>query len=249
MIMEDDGCLEGDKSSLRMTTAIFFFFPNNSGAPSQGRTMHEVDDNNMIPPPTICRYSPLTRSLYHFVSIEPHLLDPSTPPNSPPCLLADAALMAYPVVVFIHGESFEWGSSSLYDGSVLAALGKVIVVTLNYRLGILGFYNANADPVGRATVANYGLMDQLAALHWVQENIVRFGGDPGQVTVMGHGTGAACLNYLVISPAATAGLFKRAILMSGSALSPWASVRDPSGHAFDVATQLDCPVPNDLFRN
>ncbi|XP_068213657.1 neuroligin-3-like [Palaemon carinicauda] len=93
-------------------------------------------------------------------------------------------------------------------------------------------------------------MDQLAALHWVQENIVRFGGDPGQVTVMGHGTGAACLNYLIISPAASgAGLFKRAILMSGSALSPWASVRDPSGHAFDVATQLDCPVPNDLFRH
>ncbi|XP_068205402.1 neuroligin-1-like [Palaemon carinicauda] len=93
-------------------------------------------------------------------------------------------------------------------------------------------------------------MDQLAALHWVQENIVRFRGDPGQVTVMGHGTGAACLNYLVISPAATgAGLFKGAIQMSGSALSPWASVRDPSGHAFDVATQLDCPVPNDLFRH
>ncbi|XP_068214052.1 neuroligin-4, X-linked-like [Palaemon carinicauda] len=162
----------------------------------------------------------------------------------------DAALMAYPVVVFLHGESFEWGSSSLYDGSVLAALGKVIVVTLNYRLGILGFYNTNTDPVGRPTVANYGLMDQLAALHWVQENIVRFGGDPGQVTVMGHGTGAACLNYLVISPAATgAGLFKRAILMSGSALSPWASVGDSSGHAFDVATQLDCPVPNDLFRH
>ncbi|XP_068214011.1 neuroligin-4, X-linked-like [Palaemon carinicauda] len=162
----------------------------------------------------------------------------------------DAQLMAYPVVVFLHGESFEWGSSSLYDGSVLAALGKVIVVTLNYRLGILGFYNANPDPVGHPTVANYGLMDQLAALHWVQENIVRFGGDPGQVTVMGHGTGAACLNYLIISPAATgAGLFKRAILMSGSALSPWASVRDPSGHAFNVATQLDCPVPNDHSRH
>ncbi|XP_068214048.1 neuroligin-4, X-linked-like [Palaemon carinicauda] len=115
-------------------------------------------------------------------STEPHLLDPSTPPNSPASLLSDVALMAYPVVVFLQGESFEWGSPSLYDGSVLAALGKVIVVTLNYRLGIPGFYNANPDPVGHPTVANYGLMDQLAALHWVQENIVRFGGDPGQVT-------------------------------------------------------------------
>ncbi|XP_068214076.1 neuroligin-2-like [Palaemon carinicauda] len=135
--------------------------------------------------------------------LEPHLLDPSTTPNYPACILVDAALMAYPVVFFLHGESFEWGSSSLYDGSVLAALGKVIVVTLNYRLGILGFYNANPDPLGRPTLANYGLMDQLAALYWVQENIVHFGGDPGQVTVMGHGTGATCLNYLVISPAAT----------------------------------------------
>ncbi|XP_069986301.1 putative inactive carboxylesterase 4 [Penaeus vannamei] len=110
--------------------------------------------------------------------------------------------VAYPVVVYVHGESYEWGSASLYDGSVLAALGRLIVVTINYRLGILGFFNPNVDPLGRATVANYGLMDQLAALHWVQENIVRFGGDPGHVTVMGHGTGAACLNFLVISPAA-----------------------------------------------
>ncbi|KAK3849326.1 hypothetical protein Pcinc_043913 [Petrolisthes cinctipes] len=90
---------------------------------------------------------------------------------------------------------------------------------MNVSLPSTGFFNPNVDPVGRATVANYGLMDQLAALHWVQENIVRFGGDPGHVTVMGHGTGAALLNFLVISPAAAgAGLFKRAILMSGSAL-------------------------------
>ena len=67
---------------------------------------------------------------------------------------------------------------------------------------ISGFLNANDDVAGRATVANYGLMDQLAALHWVQENIARFGGDPRQVTVMGYGSGAACLNFLLISPAA-----------------------------------------------
>ncbi|XP_063879674.1 neuroligin-3-like [Scylla paramamosain] len=93
-------------------------------------------------------------------------------------------------------------------------------------------------------------MDQLAALHWVQENIVRFGGDPGHVTVMGHGTGAACLNFLVISPAAAgAGLFKRAILMSGSALSPWASVQEPVYYAVQAARQLGCSVPDDLYRH
>ncbi|XP_037787720.1 neuroligin-3-like [Penaeus monodon] len=113
-----------------------------------------------------------------------------------------------------------------------------------------GFFNPNVDPLGRATVANYGLMDQLAALHWVQENIVRFGGDPGHVTVMGHGTGAACLNFLVISPAAAgAGLFKRAILMSGSALSPWAVVQEPVYYAVQAARQLGCEVPDDLYRH
>ncbi|XP_068214103.1 neuroligin-4, Y-linked-like [Palaemon carinicauda] len=152
------------------------------------------------PPIGANRFSP-TRALSQWMavheathfgpsSLKPHLLDPSTTPNWPASYLADGAIMAYPVVVFIHGESFEWGSSSLYDGSVLAALGKVIVVTLNYRLGILGmggswvvflsFYNANADRAGHPTIAIYGLMDQLAALHWVQENIVRFGGDPGK---------------------------------------------------------------------
>nr|XP_045606459.1 neuroligin-1-like [Procambarus clarkii] len=162
----------------------------------------------------------------------------------------DRPAAAYPVAVFVHGESYEWGASSLYDGSVLAALGRVIVVTINYRLGILGFFNPNVDPVGRATVANYGLMDQLAALHWVQENIVRFGGDPGHVTVMGHSTGAACLNFLVISPAAAgAGLFKRAILMSGSALSSWAAVQEPVYYAVQAARQLGCQVPDDLYRH
>ncbi|XP_068230849.1 neuroligin-4, X-linked-like [Palaemon carinicauda] len=161
----------------------------------------------------------------------------------------EASTTAYSVVVFVHGESYEWGSSNLYDGSVLAALGKVIVVTLNYRLGILGFFNANIDPVGRAIVTNFGLMDQLAALHWVQENIVHFGGDPGQVTVMGHGTGAACLNFLIVSPTATgAGLFKRAILMSGSALSSWASVQEPLHYAIEIATQFGCTIPKDLYH-
>lgn len=74
--------------------------------------------------------------------------------------------------------------------------------------------------------SNFGLVDQVAALLWVQENIAAFGGDPNSVTLIGHGTGAACVNFLMTSPMVSRGaddaLFKRAILMSGSALADWA---------------------------
>lgn len=63
-----------------------------------------------------------------------------------------------------------------------------------------GFLNANPSPHLKARVANYGLMDQIAALHWVQQNIALFGGDPTNITLMGHGSGAACINFLMISP-------------------------------------------------
>lgn len=146
----------------------------------------------------------------------------------------------YPVVVFIHGESYEWNSGNPYDGSVLASYGGLVVVTINYRLGILGFLNANTDPYSRSP-ANYGLMDQIAALHWIQENIAYFGGDPTNVTVTGHGTGAACVNFLLTSSAVPEGvLFHRAILMSGSALSPWALIQEPSRYAAQVAIHANC---------
>ncbi|XP_056632476.1 neuroligin-4, Y-linked isoform X2 [Diorhabda sublineata] len=146
----------------------------------------------------------------------------------------------YPVIVFIHGESYEWNSGNPYDGSVLASYGGVVVVTVNYRLGILGFLNANTDPYSRSP-ANYGLMDQIAALHWIQENIAVFGGDPSNVTLLGHGTGAACVNFLITSSAVPEGvLFHRAILMSGSALSPWALIQEPSRFAAQVAVHANC---------
>ncbi|XP_017774770.1 PREDICTED: neuroligin-1-like [Nicrophorus vespilloides] len=146
----------------------------------------------------------------------------------------------YPVIVFIHGESYEWNSGNPYDGSVLASYGGVVVVTINYRLGILGFLNANTDPYLKSP-ANYGLMDQIAALHWIQENIAVFGGDPTNVTVVGHGTGAACVNFLLTSSAVPEGvLFHRAVLMSGSALSPWALVQEPSRYAAQVAIHANC---------
>ncbi|KAG5314035.1 NLGN1 protein, partial [Acromyrmex insinuator] len=146
----------------------------------------------------------------------------------------------YPVIVFVHGESYEWSSGNPYDGSVLASYGGVVVVTINYRLGILGFLNANTDSHLRSP-ANYGLMDQIAALHWVQENIAYFGGDPKNVTLVGHGTGAACVNFLMTSHAVPDGLlFHRGVLMSGSALSPWALVRGAANYAMQVAKHLNC---------
>lgn len=152
-------------------------------------------------------------------------------------------------MVYIHGESFEWNSGNPYDGSVLASYADVVVVTLNYRLGILGFLNANPAPHLRARVANYGLMDQIAALHWVQQNIALFGGDPGNVTLIGHGSGAACINFLMISPTVMPGLFHRAILLSGSALSSWALVEDPVNYAVRLAREVNCTIPEDVAKD
>ena len=83
------------------------------------------------------------------------------------------------------------------------------LLNLNAKLNstlITGFLNANPKPHLKARVANYGLMDQIAALHWVQQNIGLFGGDPTNITLMGHGSGAACINFLMISPTVMPGL-------------------------------------------
>lgn len=109
--------------------------------------------------------------------------------------------------------------------------------------------NANPSPQIRARVANYGLMDQMAALHWVQQNINRFGGDPNAVTLAGHGSGAACINFLMTSPTMVPGLFHRAILLSGSAFSSWALVEDPVIYALKLAKEVNCSIPEDLIKN
>ncbi|CAH2069135.1 unnamed protein product, partial [Iphiclides podalirius] len=150
------------------------------------------------------------------------------------------AVSRYPVLVFVHGESYEWSSGNPYDGAVLASHAGLVVVTINYRLGILGFLNPRSDDFPRSP-ANYGLMDQIAALHWIKENVAVFGGDPTNVTLMGHGTGAACVHFLLTSLAVPEGLlFHRAILMSGSGLSPWSLVADPNKYASIVATNANC---------
>ncbi|KAG7197397.1 hypothetical protein KM043_018501 [Ampulex compressa] len=151
----------------------------------------------------------------------------------------------YAVMVYVHGESFEWGSGNLYDGSVLASAGHVIVITLNYRLGILGFLRTRPFP-DRSTGSggNLALKDIAMGLRWVRENIGAFGGDPSRITLMGHDTGAALVNLLLLAPYSK-GLFHRVVLSSGSALSPWASVHDPNNLRLKVAEQTGCPADND----
>jgi carboxylesterase type B len=121
----------------------------------------------------------------------------------------DLGAAGLPVLVWITGGAFEVGSAGWYDGSQFARDG-VVCVAINYRVGGEGFLHlADATP-------NRGLLDQIAALEWVRENIAAFGGDPGNVTVCGESAGAMSIGCLLAMPAA-AGLFRRAILESGAA--------------------------------
>lgn len=124
-----------------------------------------------------------------------------------------------PVLVFIHGGGNAVGSASdpLYDGAALAAAQDVVVVTVEYRLGALGFltHPALAAESEDGVSGNYGLLDQILALRWVQDNIAGFGGDPTRVLLFGESGGAVDVCSLVGSPLA-AGLFQRAIVQSGA---------------------------------
>lgn len=125
---------------------------------------------------------------------------------------------ALPVVVWIYGGGFNIGSASManYSGEGLAAHG-VIRVNLAYRLGALGFlaHPELSRESGQGASGNYGLLDLVAGLRWIQDNIARFGGDPGNVTLVGQSAGAMAISILQQSPL-TRGLFHRAVAMSGS---------------------------------
>jgi len=124
---------------------------------------------------------------------------------------------ALPVMVWLHGGSNRVGSGaqSSYDGASLVAHG-VILVTVNYRLGVMGFLShpALSGESPHHSSGNYGILDQLAALRWVQRNIAQFGGDPGNVTLFGESAGSIDAGMLLASPLST-GLFRRVIMESG----------------------------------
>jgi len=141
----------------------------------------------------------------------------------------DAAL---PVMVWIHGGGYVQGSGNIprLNSPALARDG-VVLVTINYRLTLFGFFAhpAMSEQQAGEPLGNYGLMDIVAALKWVQRNIDRFGGDPDNVTIFGESAGGALVNYLMVMPPAR-GLFHRAISQSASVgLAPDAKIRNRSG--------------------
>jgi para-nitrobenzyl esterase len=134
---------------------------------------------------------------------------------------AKAATDRLPVMVWIHGGGFQAGAGPepRHDGDALARKG-VVLVTINYRLGIFGFlaHPELTRESGRNASGNYGLLDQVAALRWVQQNVAAFGGDPGNVTIFGESAGSFAVSALMASPLAS-GLFHRAIGESGAYFS------------------------------
>jgi para-nitrobenzyl esterase len=140
-----------------------------------------------------------------------------------------------PVLVWIHGGGWVMGTGSAYDASLLAARGDVVVVTVNYRLGPWGFlFLGDIDGQQVEDCANPGVLDLVAALGWVAANIVRFGGDPDNVTIFGQSAGGMLVGTLLALPSAR-GLFHRAIALSGAARN----VRD---------RELGTRIAEDLLR-
>ncbi|HEY1300120.1 MAG TPA: carboxylesterase family protein, partial [Stellaceae bacterium] len=125
-----------------------------------------------------------------------------------------------PVMVWLHGGAFAYGSGNraVTDGANLARRGDVVVVSVNHRLNIFGFLHL-ADIAGSdwAHSGNAGVLDLVAALHWVRDNIGAFGGDPGNVTIFGESGGGGKVSVLLAMPAAR-GLFHRAVIQSGAAI-------------------------------
>ncbi|KAM8744036.1 bile salt-activated lipase-like [Acanthopagrus schlegelii] len=150
-----------------------------------------------------------------------------------------------PVMVWIYGGGFLAGGSMganfldnyLYDGQEIADRGDVIVVTLGYRVGTLGFLSTGDSGIP----GNFGLWDQHAAIAWVHRNIRSFGGDPDNITIFGESAGGASVSFQTLTPH-NKGLFKRAISQSGVAICPWAINHNPRRFAEEIALKVGCPT-------
>ncbi len=157
-----------------------------------------------------------------------------------------------PVMVWIHGGALTRGSGSTptYDGEALARKG-VVLVTINYRLGIFGFlaHPELTKESDRKASGNYAILDQIAALEWVQKNIQEFGGDPKRVTIFGESAGSWSVNYLMATPLAR-GLFQRAIGESGGAFGSMRKLAEAEeiGAKFGSIEALRARSADDLMK-
>nr|AND78201.1 juvenile hormone esterase [Coccinella septempunctata] len=149
-----------------------------------------------------------------------------------------------PVMVFIHGGGYIQGSSDvkIYGPDLLVAK-DVLVVTLNYRLGVFGFLSTE----DLASPGNYGLKDQNLALRWIQRNIKYFGGDPDNVMIFGHSAGSISAHLHMLSPKSR-GLFHKVLLESGSALCLWGSQRKPRNMAYLLGVANGITHPRDSYE-
>jgi len=141
-----------------------------------------------------------------------------------------------PVMFWVYGGAFLIGATDMYPGEELAVNGKVIVVSVSYRVGVVGFLSTG----NRAAEGNWGLWDQVEGLQWVQENIERFGGDKNRVTIFGQSAGGASVSHLSLSPL-TKGLFRRVIAISGSAHAYFGYTASLPATTDNLALTMVCP--------
>ncbi|XP_044125241.1 fatty acyl-CoA hydrolase precursor, medium chain-like [Bufo gargarizans] len=169
-------------------------------------------------------YPPMCVQVTQYMTFEREQYQSSIvlPPASEDCLYLNVYTPAdrhkestLPVMVSIPGGGLVFGAASTYDGSALSAYENLVFVSIQYRLGILGFFSTGDDKLP----GNYGLLDQVAALRWVQENIANFGGDPKSITIIGQSAGSLSVSALVLSPLAK-DLFHHAIAESGAVTMP-----------------------------
>ena len=156
------------------------------------------------------------------------------------CLYLNVYVPAYrdkplPVLFIIHGGAFQFGSGSTGPGFLMDK--DVIMVSVNYRLGIFGFLSTEDENV----LGNMGLKDQSLALRWVAENIENFGGDPKRITLMGISAGAASVQYHYLSPMSK-GLFQNGISLSGGVFGPGKQTENAREKAFKLGALMGCPT-------
>ncbi|XP_065212962.1 esterase FE4-like [Planococcus citri] len=141
------------------------------------------------------------------------------------------------VMVFIHGGAFMYGGGDIFYPDYILQNGDIVYISINYRLGVLGFFSTDDN----VAPGNYGLKDQVAALKWIQRNVIHFGGNPSSVTIVGLSAGGASVHYHFVSPMSE-GLFQKGVSVGGTLLPPWTLPRNVTQKSTHLANLVGCPT-------